>query len=148
MTTPDITASLQKFWTAAGPVNVKTVFSGISTDVTDQSTWIEFWISQLTEGIRRGTSPTQMQLFIDIHLFSNNQNKRAINALVDSVRSTLEVDALPVYSADVPVTQVGQLRCFESVIRDLSRAEATQSPVALQHFVVSIPAVVSASLAS
>ncbi len=143
MTTADITASLQKYWKANGPQGVTTVFSGTTIDVSDQLSWLEFWTSQLHESPKRPDTPEQFRLVIDIHFFSRDNNKRTINSLIDATRITFQPTSIPVNSASSSTTQVGQLRCFEPIIRDLSRSESAGATNVIQHFVCSFSATVT-----
>ncbi len=140
MTTADITASLQKYWKANGPQGVTTVYSGTTLDVTDQSTWVEFWTSQFLATPKRPDTPEQFQLAIDIHFFSRDINKRAIHSLIDTTRIAFQSTSIPVNSTSTPPSQVGQLRCLEPAVRDLSRSESAGSTNVIQHFVCSFTA--------
>lgn len=141
MNITDIVASLQKYWTAHGPQEVTTMFSGTSLDVSADSTWMEFWLSQIQEIAQRSGSPQQISLLIDVHLFSRDTNKRAINTLVDETISILRSPAIPIHSSSDPTLEVGQLRCHEPTIRDFSRTPSEGTQSSTQHLVLSLNAI-------
>ena len=142
MTHSEIISALQQFWTAVGPSSVPCVFPGTSINVSSATTWIEFWVSQLIEQPQRPASPQQQLLAIDIHVFSKSQNKRDINVLSDSIVAALRSAIVSVSSSQQP----GTLRLKEAILRDLTRPENVGSAVALQHWLISIPAEAIATL--
>ncbi len=122
MNTNDITASLQKFWSTNGPQDVLTLFSGATLDVSQKDSWMEFWIGQLKESPKRPDAPYQIELLVDVHLFSRKSNKRSINELADRTRATFQSTSIPVYASASPETEVGTVRFSEPIARDLSRS--------------------------
>ena len=136
MTHTEIISGLQQYWSLNGPQNVPTIFPGASTSVASETLWVEFWVSQLTEQIKRPSGPLSQQLTIDVHVFSNSQNKRDVNVLADEVVATLRSAIVPIPSVPSP----GTLRIEEPVVRDLTRSETTGNAIAVQHWLVTVPA--------
>ncbi len=137
MNISDLTASLQKFWSANGPEGVVTLFSGTTLDVSQQERWMEFWIGQIKERPRRPDAPVQIELLVDVHLFSHERNKRSINELADTVRKTFQAASIPIYVSTSLETDVGKIRFSEPIVRDLSRSETVGDVNTMQHLLLS-----------
>lgn len=140
MKTVDIVFSLQKHWKNSGPAEVLTVFPGTQIDVSTQTAWIEFWLSQIHDLPKRSSCPQSFSFLVDIHFFSRDVNKRSVSSLVDTAREVLKETLIEVFASDSQSTQVGQLRFREPTIRDFTRNESLSHRNTLQHLVLSVQA--------
>ncbi|HWL09535.1 MAG TPA: hypothetical protein VNQ76_14090 [Planctomicrobium sp.] len=133
----NITAAVQLYWQASSPVSTPTQFPGVPLDVNGLPAWMEFWLTQGTEPIHRARSGGELNVFIDIHCFSRQSDKRAVFQLADQARNTFTQKLIAIQSVPSPATLVGHLRFFESVTRDLTRESQPDPRTPLQHVVVS-----------
>lgn len=140
MKTEDIIYSLQKYWDSSSPEGGIVTYPGAEIDVSAQSEWIEFWVSQIHGFPHRRQSPESFSFLVDLHFFSRTANKRLVLSRIDAARVAFQATSIVVNSVEAPSTQVGQLRFREPVIRDFTRNETTGHQTALQHFVMSIEA--------
>lgn len=136
----DLTAELQKFWSAASPVDVTTQFPGVLLDATQLDQWYEFWLTHV-EGRPGGASQGEMlTLLIDVHCFSRQPEKRKVFELADAVRRALSQQTLSLRSTADPAQTIGTLRLYEATIRDLSRESPGEPGWPLQHVLVTLAA--------
>lgn len=144
MNIADIIASLQKFWSESGPTAVITLFPGVKLDVSRETEWIELWPHQLQEYPSRDSSPNQWSMLLDLHLFAQTENKRAIYVTLDEVQDALTNKSISITSSNNVELIVGTMRFQEPIIRDFTRLETLGTTKATQHTLISYQAIATA----
>ena len=140
MTSIEIVSALQRYWALNGPADFATVFPGTVNDVSGELMWGEFWVTRIQEPLQRWSSQRTFQLSIDVHLFSQSSDPRAIYALADSAEQTLGAKVLKITSV-VDEQPIGTLRMYEPDLKDLSRPESVGQPHSSQHLLLTVGAV-------
>ncbi|MEW4490977.1 hypothetical protein AB1L42_23050 [Thalassoglobus sp. JC818] len=136
----EIVSGLQRFWSLNGPADVATVFPGAIKDVSAEKMWLEFWVTRINEPLQRWSSPRSFECSIDVHLFSESEDPRAVYVLADVAGETLGSKVVNINSLDDD-QQIGTLRMKEPNLMDLTRAESVGQSHSSQHLLLSIAAV-------